>query len=60
GEGSEVIVDAAIDYIARNQKTGKPFFTVIWFGSPHEPYSGLDKDLSPYDPMVDAYPGRSV
>ena len=60
GEGSEVIVDAAIDFIARTSKTGKPFFTVIWFGSPHEPYSGLDKDLLPYDQMKDAYPGRTV
>ncbi len=41
GESSEIVVDAAIDFITSVQKTQQPFFTVVWFGSPHTPYSGL-------------------
>ena len=26
----------------------QPFFTVVWFGSPHAPYSGIDRDLALY------------
>lgn len=48
GESSLIVVDAATEFIDRAKKAGKPFFVVIWFGSPHEPYSGLDSDLAAY------------
>ena len=48
GESSRIVVDAAADFIDRATEAGKPFFVVIWFGSPHEPYSGLDDDLAMY------------
>jgi arylsulfatase A-like enzyme len=48
GESSEVVVDETIRFIAESQKKQKPFFAVVWFGSPHEPYSGLQKDLDLY------------
>ena len=48
GESSHVVVDAATEFIDRAQQAGKPFFVVIWFGSPHEPYSGLEADLARY------------
>lgn len=32
-----------MQFIDRVKKDAKPFFTVIWFGSPHEPYSGLPR-----------------
>ena len=49
GEGSKVVVDAASRFISGARAAGHPFFVVIWFGSPHEPYSGLDRDLGLYD-----------
>src|SRR4051812_39772293 len=49
GESSEVVVAEAIRYIDQAKRAGKPFFVVVWFGSPHEPYSGLPKDLALYD-----------
>lgn len=49
GEGSEVIAREAIAFMRRAESLGKPYMAVIWFGSPHEPYSGLDKDLRLYD-----------
>lgn len=54
GESSQVIVDAAKDFIGRKHKNGQPVFVVIWFGSPHEPYSGLEKDLNLYNDLPDS------
>lgn len=55
GESSEVLIDEAIDTIKRSQKSGKPFFQIIWFGSPHEPYRGLSRDLQLYDELPEKY-----
>jgi arylsulfatase A-like enzyme len=59
GEGSAVIVAEALKFIGKAAASGKPFFTVVWFGSPHEPYSGLPEDLALYDQLPD-YSGRMV
>jgi arylsulfatase A-like enzyme len=59
GEGSELIVNETIDFIGKAVRNEKPFFTVVWFGSPHEPYSGLEKDLALYDDLPE-YAGRTV
>lgn len=48
GESSEIIVDEAIRFLRKVNKEGKPFFIVVWFGSPHGPYSGLEKDVALY------------
>ena len=55
GESSEILIDEAIRFIERKKKSEAPFFTVIWFGSPHEPYSGLEKDLSLYRNLPEKY-----
>lgn len=49
GESSKIIIDETIRFLDHATKQGKPFFTVVWFGSPHEPYSGLPEDLALYD-----------
>ena len=48
GESSEILVREALDFAARSQSVGKPFFIVIWFGSPHSPYEALENDPAPY------------
>jgi len=48
GESSEIIVDEAVRFTRKVHAEQKPFFVVIWFGSPHGPYSGLDKDVALY------------
>ena len=45
GDSSEIIVDEAIKYIRDNQDSGRPFFTVIWYGSPHDPFEAKEEDL---------------
>ncbi|MCH2113377.1 MAG: sulfatase-like hydrolase/transferase [Pirellulales bacterium] len=48
GEGSEVVVAAALQFARKVHAEKRPFFMVIWFGSPHDPYSGLKKDVDLY------------
>ncbi len=55
GESSEILVREALKFVDRAQRENKPFFTIIWFGSPHEPYSGLPKDLALYDDLPAKY-----
>lgn len=55
GESSEVLVDETIRFIEAAKQAGKPFFTIVWFGSPHEPYSGLPQDLALYDDLPAKY-----
>lgn len=60
GESSEIIVDETIRFMGDAKKKGKPFLAVVWFGSPHEPYSGLAKDLALYDNLPKEYQKRFV
>lgn len=55
GESSQVLVDAAKPFLLDAKRSGKPSLTVIWFGSPHEPYSGLPEDLALYDDLPQKY-----
>ncbi|MPZ17838.1 MAG: sulfatase-like hydrolase/transferase [Luteitalea sp.] len=48
GEGSMVIVDAAVKFIHSAAQAKQPFLAVIWFGSPHVPHEALDEDLAQY------------
>jgi arylsulfatase A-like enzyme len=60
GEGSEVVVAEAIKFIQKARQNNQPFFVVIWYGSPHEPYSGLPEDLARYDNLPLQYQERTV
>jgi arylsulfatase A-like enzyme len=55
GESSEIVVNEAIRFIDGARRAGKPFLAVVWFGSPHEPYSGLPADLALYDDLPAKY-----
>ena len=48
GEGSQVTVDAAMEFIRAAAARKKPFLAVVWFGSPHGPHMALDEDLKTY------------
>lgn len=60
GESSKILVDATIRFIGRVKERQQPFFAVVWFGSPHEPYSGLEEDLALYDDLPEKYRDRFV
>ena len=60
GESSEIVIDETIRFIKRANNVGKPFFAVVWFGSPHEPYAGIEKDLALYNDLPAEYSERTV
>ncbi len=60
GESSEVVIAEAIRFIQQAKQRGKPFFVVVWFGSPHEPYQALKKDLALYDQLPATFANKEV
>jgi arylsulfatase A-like enzyme len=48
GESSEVTVNAALEFIERHAEGEDPFFAVVWFGSPHNPHSAIERDRELY------------
>ena len=60
GEGSEILIDETIGFIEQSRKDHQPFFAVVWFGSPHEPYSGLEQDLALYENLPDSLQKQTV
>lgn len=44
GDSSDVIVGEALKFIEKAATNDKPFFTVIWYGSPHSPWRALPND----------------
>ncbi len=48
GESSEIVGDAAVKFAQKVRAEEKPFFMVVWFGSPHDPYSGTPEDVDLY------------
>lgn len=43
GESSVLMVEAGLKFIEANKD--KPTFTVLWYGSPHFPYTALPQDM---------------
>lgn len=60
GESSKILIDEAIRFIKKTQAGKQPFLVVVWFGSPHEPYSGLPEDLALYDHLPDTLNASSA
>ena len=48
GEGSEIVVREALQFVRRSVEAKRPFLAVVWFGSPHAPHSGIEIDLALY------------
>ena len=60
GESSEILIDEAMKYIEKNQDSEQPLLLVIWYGSPHEPYSGFETDLELYRDLPEKYSATQV
>lgn len=60
GESSQIIINETIRFVKQAQNKQQPFLAVVWFGSPHEPYSGLAEDLALYDDLPAEYNKRKV
>lgn len=53
GDGSEVIVDEALKYIATQAAENKPVFVVIWYSAPHGAWTASEEDIEPFLGVVD-------
>ena len=54
GDSSEIIVSEALKFIKQQQGDDKPFFTVIWYGSPHSPWRASEADQIEGEPANSA------
>ena len=48
GDSSDVTTDEALKFIKQQAGAGKPFLSVVWFGSPHVPHQALPADKAAY------------
>ncbi len=48
GDSSEIIVDEALTFIKGNARSDKPSFTMIWYGTPHDPFRASADDAAPF------------
>lgn len=51
GDTSSIIVNEALKFIESTKETGKPFFTVIWAGSPHSPWDASKEDCEVFQEL---------
>ena len=51
GDSSEIIVTEALNFITDKSKSKVPFFTVIWYGTPHSPWMTLEKDRKLFEDL---------
>jgi arylsulfatase A-like enzyme len=54
GESSAILIDETIRFIEKSKEQDKPFFALVWYGSPHEPYVALPEDLALYENIPDS------
>jgi arylsulfatase A-like enzyme len=54
GESSDITTDEALKFIRKQATAGKPFLTVVWFGSPHVPHEALPADKALYSTLPEA------
>ena len=60
GESSAICIEEAIKFIDQAVEKNQNYFVVVWFGSPHEPYSGDEEDLAQYDDLPEKYNEKLV
>lgn len=48
GDDSRIIMDAALTFMEQAVISNRPFFAVIWFHAPHEPFRAALRHRAPY------------
>jgi len=54
GDSSEIAVAEAVKFLNKHRASGKPMFSVIWYGTPHSPFEALDQDKVAFEGLNDA------
>ncbi len=53
GDSSDVAMEQAISFIRTQHATGNPFFTVVWYGTPHSPWIAGEEDKVDFTHLSD-------
>jgi arylsulfatase A-like enzyme len=48
GDSSEIAIDLALEFIGKHAKADQPSFTVVWYGTPHDPFRATAEDMRPF------------
>ena len=48
GDSSVIVVDQAMTFIGAQAQAKTPSFTVIWYGTPHNPFKASEADAQPF------------
>jgi arylsulfatase A-like enzyme len=51
GDSSDVIIEHALQHIKVQARSNQPFFTVIWYGTPHSPFKASEADNKPFEDL---------
>jgi arylsulfatase A-like enzyme len=51
GDSSEIVVAEALKHLERSRASGRPTFTVIWYGSPHAPMLAAEADRKDFSAL---------
>lgn len=51
GESSMVTADLALDWMKKQVDANRPFFAVVWLGSPHAPHQASAEERKPYESL---------
>ncbi|MEL7496845.1 MAG: sulfatase-like hydrolase/transferase [Planctomycetota bacterium] len=51
GDSSEIIVAEALEFIEKSARVNQPSFSVIWYGTPHNPFKASDEDTAPFSEL---------
>jgi arylsulfatase A-like enzyme len=54
GDSSDLVMAEALRFIGARAAAAQPFLCVIWFASPHVPWSALPEDRAPYAAQANA------
>ena len=53
GDSSEIVIEEALRFMGRHAGEGRPFFAVIWYGTPHSPWIASEEDRAPFTHLDD-------
>lgn len=51
GSGTEITMDATLDFLSRHSQGDRPMFVVTWFPSPHSPHQEIPRNVDKADQL---------
>lgn len=51
GDSSEIVVEQALEFIGKQAGGDTPFLSVIWYGTPHNPFKAAAKDTGAFSDL---------